>query len=85
MSGPFERITCSKIHFKIGEPMARSSKGAPAKHFQPQDHAHAAHQAEASRRNTKNPERRVETSGKVQTGTTDHPVEVTPRGPRKGQ
>ncbi len=65
--------------------MARSRKGAPGKHFQPQDHAHAAHQAEALRHNAKNPERRVETDGKVQTGTTEHPVEITPRGPRKGQ
>lgn len=31
--------------------MARNRKGAPhqAKHFQPEDHAHAAHQEEASR------------------------------------
>ena len=67
--------------------MARSRKGAPqqAKHFQPEDHAHAAHQAEASRRNAKNPGQRIETGGKVETGTTGHPVEVTPRGPRKGQ
>jgi hypothetical protein len=65
--------------------MARSSKGAPAKHFQPQDHAHAAHQAEASRRSTKNPGRPVEADGEVETGTAGHPVEVTPKGPRKGQ
>lgn len=67
--------------------MAHSRKGAPqqAKHFQPQDHAHAAHQAEASRRNAKNPGQRIEGDGKAQTGTTDHPVEIAPRGPRKGQ
>jgi hypothetical protein len=67
--------------------MARSRKGAPhqAKHFQPEDHAHAAHQQEASRRNVKNPNPRIEANDKDQAHPTNHPTEITPRGPRKGQ
>jgi hypothetical protein len=67
--------------------MARSRKGTPhqAKHFQPEDHAHAAHQQEASRRNVKNPDRRIEAAGKEQAQPINHPTEITPRGPRKGQ
>jgi hypothetical protein len=67
--------------------MARSRKGTgqQAKHFQPEDHAHAAHQAEASRRNAKNPGNPIAGDDKVQTGASGHPEEVTPRGPRRGQ
>ena len=67
--------------------MARSRKGTPhqAKHFQPEDHAHAAHQQEASRRNMKNPGRRIEANDKDQAQPAGHPAEITPRGPRKDQ
>jgi hypothetical protein len=67
--------------------MARDRKGAPhqVKHFQPEDHAHAAHQEEASRSHTQKRGRRTKGGGKVQPRLTDHPVEVTPRGPRRGQ
>jgi hypothetical protein len=67
--------------------MARNRKGAPhqAKHFQPEDHAHAAHQEEASRGHTQEPGRDAKGSTKNQAPKTGHPMEVTPRGPRRGQ
>lgn len=67
--------------------MARDRKGAPhqVKHFQPEDHAHAAHQGEASRSHTQKLGRRIKGGGKIQTRKTDHPVEVTPRGPIRDQ
>ena len=67
--------------------MARNRKGAPhqAKHFQPEDHAHAAHQEEASRGHAQNSGRRAKGAAKDQVRRTSHPMEVTPRGPRRGQ
>jgi hypothetical protein len=59
--------------------MARKSKGPPhqAKHFQPEDHAHAAHQEEASHGNT------VKEDGKSRKPKAGHPMERTPKGPRR--
>lgn len=67
--------------------MARGRKGTPhqVKHFQPEDHAHAAHQQEALRRHMKIPDPHIEAKSKQQTQPANHPTEITPRGPRKGQ
>jgi hypothetical protein len=65
---------------EFGELMARNRKGPPhqAKHFQPEDHAHAAHQEKAAQGHA------VKGDGKSQpTPKTGHPVEQTPKGPRK--
>ena len=71
--------------------MVRNRQGPPhqSKHFQPEDHAHAAHQEEASYGQAHRPGRvRVE-EGKSQSRKTDqetgHPSERTPQGPSKGQ
>jgi hypothetical protein len=68
--------------------MARNNpKGPPhqAKHFQPEDHAHAAHQAEAPHGQAQKPGHGIKEGGKSPTQKTDHPGELTPRGPSKGQ
>jgi hypothetical protein len=67
--------------------MARSSKGPPhqAKHFQPEDHAHAAHQEEASRGHVQKPGQGAKEEGKNPPRKAGHPSEQTPRGPSKGQ
>ncbi len=67
--------------------MARNRKGPPhqAKHFQPEDHAHAAHQEEASHGHTQKPGQGTQGDGKSQPRKTAHPVERTPKGPSKGQ
>ena len=66
--------------------MARNHKGPPhqAKHFQPEDHAHAAHQAEASHGHSQKPGHGVMKDEKGQTKT-GRPLERTPKGPSKGQ
>ncbi len=60
--------------------MTRNRKGPPhqAKHFQPEDHAHAAHQEEASHGPAQKP-------GKSEPRKTAYPVERTPKGPSRGQ
>ena len=72
---------------RIGEIVAKHPKGSQhqAKHFQPEDHAHAAHQEQARRGNARKPGHDVEKNWKKKAGETGHPVEQTPRGPRKGQ
>jgi hypothetical protein len=65
--------------------MARKQSKHQAKHFQPEDHAHAAHQEQASRGHANKPGRGIEKDKKDQATKTGHPVEETPRGPRKGQ
>jgi len=67
--------------------MARTRKGAPhqAKHFQPEDHAHAAHQEEASRGHAPKPDRSSKGGGRSEARKTSHPMELTPRSPKKGQ
>ena len=67
--------------------MAKSSRGPqrPAKHYQPEDHAHAAHQQEARRRVARGPGHDVERDRDRQNTRTGHPTEQTPRGPKKGQ
>lgn len=68
--------------FDIGEMMAQIRKGRQhqAKHFQPQDHAHAAHQEEASRGHANI--HGIEKDSKNQTGRA---VERAPKGSRKRQ
>jgi hypothetical protein len=67
--------------------MAQNRKGPPhqAKHFQPEDHAHAAHQEEASHGQAQKPGHGVKGDEKGQARKTGHPVERTPKGPSKGQ
>lgn len=67
--------------------MAQSRKGSQhqAKHFQPQDHAHAAHQQEASRGQKQRPGRGDKAGREAEPLKSGHPVEPTPKGARKGQ
>ena len=67
--------------------MARNHKGPPhqAKHFQPEDHAHAAHQEAASRGHAKKPGHGIKGDEKVESRQSGHPVDRAPRGPNKGQ
>jgi hypothetical protein len=67
--------------------MAQSRKGSQhqAKHFQPQDHAHAAHQEEASRGQKQKLGRGDKAGRKSELPKAGHPVERTPKGPHKGQ
>ena len=67
--------------------MARNRKGPPhqAKHFQPEDHAHAAHQEEASHGHTQKPGHRAKGTGMDEPQRTGHPMEHTPKSPSKGQ
>jgi hypothetical protein len=68
--------------------MARNNRKGPphqAKHFQPEDHAHAAHQAEAPHGQAQKPGHGIKEGGKSQARKTGHPMELTPRGPSKGQ
>ena len=67
--------------------MARNRKGPPhqAKHFQPEDHAHAAHQEAASHDHAQKPGHDIGKEAKTEARKTGHPVEVTPKGPSKGQ
>ena len=67
--------------------MARKSKGPPhqAKHFQPEDHAHAAHQEEASPGYAQEHGHGAEGNEKNQARRTGHPMERTPKGPSRGQ
>jgi hypothetical protein len=67
--------------------MARTRKGTPhqAKHFQPEDHAHAAHQQEARRGHLPRANRATGGIQKDQPQGTVHPTNAAPRGPKKGQ
>jgi hypothetical protein len=67
--------------------VARDRKGPPdqAKHFQHDDHAHAAHQEEASRGHAEKRRSDGEESEKRGTVKKDHPAGYTPKGPSKGQ
>ena len=56
-----------------------------AKHFQPEDHAHAAHQAEAPHGQAQKPGHSMKKGGKSEARKSGHPAELTPRGPSKGQ
>ena len=56
-----------------------------AKHFQPEDHAHAAHQEEVSRGQAQEPGQGIKGGEKREARKLGHPVERTPRGPSKGQ
>jgi hypothetical protein len=67
--------------------MARSRKGPPhqAKHFQPEDHAHAAHQEEAAHGHAPKPGPVIPGVAKGPARKTSHPMERTPKGPSRGQ
>jgi hypothetical protein len=67
--------------------MARNSRGSQhqAKHFQPDDHEHAAHQEQASHGRGNMPGRHVEKHSKKQAVRTGYPGDSAPKGPRKGQ
>jgi len=68
--------------------MARNRKGSPhqAKHFQHEDHAHAAHQEEASHGHAQKPGRGIKEDGKSsEARKVNHPVERTPKGPSRNQ
>ncbi len=67
--------------------MARDPKGPPdqAKHFQHDDHAHAAHQENAAHRPAPKPGADAEGSASDPTGKTVHPAGTTPKAPSKGQ
>jgi len=67
--------------------MAPTRKATPhqAKHFQPEDHAHAAHQEEALRGRAPKPDRPIKGGRRDEARKTMHPTELTPRSPRKGQ
>jgi hypothetical protein len=68
--------------------MARNTRKGPqhqAKHFQPEDHAHAAHQAEAPHGQAQKPGHGIKEGGKSRVRKTGHPQELTPRGPSRGQ
>ncbi|HEY2110596.1 MAG TPA: hypothetical protein VGH25_02595 [Dongiaceae bacterium] len=70
-----------------GDTMAKTPKGTQdhAKHFQREDHAHAAHQEQAQRDHVQKPDPKVEKGWKKKPGQPSHPMEQTPRGPRRGQ
>jgi len=67
--------------------MAKIPKGPQeqAKHFQREDHAHAAHQEQARRDHVQKPDPKTEKGGRKTVARPSHPVEQTPRGPRRGQ
>jgi len=67
--------------------MARNSKGPPqqAKHFKTEDHAHAAHQQDASRGHAQKPGHGIKDDETSEARRVGHPVELTPKGPSKGQ
>jgi hypothetical protein len=67
--------------------MVKSSRGPrpSAKHFQSEDHAHAAHQQQARRGDVRLRAHRIESDKDQKQAETDHPMEQTPRGPKKGQ
>ena len=67
--------------------MAHSSKGPPdqAKHFKHDDHAHAAHQADAAHHPAPKPSLEPEAEGSDAAGKSVHPVSTTPKAPSKGQ
>jgi len=67
--------------------MAQNRKGPAhqAKHFQPEDHAHAAHQEEATHHHAQQPDHGVKGDGKNEAQKSGHPVDRAPKGPSKGQ
>jgi hypothetical protein len=67
--------------------MAENRKGSPhqAKHFQPEDHAHAAHQQDAARGHEPKRGHGAKKDDDKPTRKAGHPVERTPKGPSKGQ
>jgi hypothetical protein len=67
--------------------MARDRKGPPdqAKHFKHDDHAHAAHQEEASHGHAPKPHAETDESKNPAATKDGHPIDTTPKGPSRGQ
>lgn len=68
--------------------MARNRKGPQhqAKHFQPEDHGHAAHQERAARGHENKLDQHAEEKAKSRAGRRPgYQGEIAPKGPRKGQ
>lgn len=67
--------------------MARNSRGSQhqAKHFQPEDHEHAAHQEQASHGRGNVLRGNVAKHAGKPAGRTGYPADSAPKGPRKGQ
>ncbi len=67
--------------------MAPNRKGSPhqAKHFQPSDQEHAAHQEQAAHGHGSKPAPAAEVDIKKPAGQTRYPADRAPKGPRKGQ
>ena len=67
--------------------MARNRKNAPpqVKHFQREDHAHAAHQEETTQAHKQKPDHAAKADAKTPSRKPGHPLEGTPRGPSRGQ
>jgi len=55
------------------------------KHFQREDHEHAAHQADAARHRVPDPGQKRQPVPKGDTPLGEHPAESTPKSPHKGQ
>ena len=60
------------------------TKGPGQKHYQREDHEHAAHQSEAARHQDHDAAKKPQPTGKGRAGQ-GYPVEHPPKSPRKGQ
>lgn len=67
--------------------MAQNRKGAgkQLKHFQPSDHQHIAHQAQAPHGHAADSGRQAEAAGQRRAAPHGRFVDRAPKGPRKGQ
>ena len=60
------------------------TKGPGQKHYQPEDHEHAAHQSEAAGRQERDA-MKAQPRGKREAQHGGHPVQGHPKSPRRGQ
>ena len=60
------------------------TKGPGKKHYQPEDHEHAAHQSEAAGHQERDA-KKVRPTGMSDGQHGGHPVEGHPKSPRRGQ
>ena len=61
------------------------TKGPGQKHFQREDHEHAAHQTEATRHQDHDAMQKGRSGRKGRAERDGHPVERAPNSPQKGQ
>jgi hypothetical protein len=61
------------------------TKGTGQKHYQREDHAHAAHQADAAHQDDYDVAKKTKPTGKGRAEQGGHPVEGHPESPQKGQ